>query len=81
MILAETVKTLTTQTATGLAQILHHSGYTGQAFKKAEFVGITNGGEFAYCVTYYDDAGVGKDSIDKVFVRYDAATGFITASF
>jgi hypothetical protein len=80
MILADTLKTLTTQTTTGLSQILKHSGYTGQSFKKARFVGLTNGGEFAYRVEYHDDADVGR-TVDKVFVRYDSATGYITASF
>ena len=80
MILAETVKTLTTQTATGLAQILHHSGYRDNVFQTAQFQGITNGGEFAYRVTFHNEE---SDSIDtgKVFVRYDTATGYITASF
>jgi len=80
MILADTVRTLTTLTPTGLSQVLKHSGYTGQFFKRAEFVGITNGGEFAYKVIYHDDAGTGEE-VGKVFVKYDSSTGFMTAGY
>jgi hypothetical protein len=81
MILAETVKTLTTQTATGLTQILEHSGFKNCFFKTATFVGITNGAEFAYRVTRADESGTSGETVSKVFVRYDAVTGYITASF
>jgi hypothetical protein len=80
MILADTLKLLTTMGPTALAQVLKHSGYTGQTFKAAEFVGITNGGEFAYKVEYYDDSGTGR-TIDKVFVRYNQQDHAITAGF
>lgn len=80
MILAETLKTLTTQTPAGLAQILHHSGYRGSEFKTAEFQGMTNGGEFCYCVTFMNEES-GEVDQGKVFVRYDTATGYITADF
>lgn len=80
MILAETLKTLTTQTPAGLTQILKASGYTGCFFKSATFLGMTNGGEFCYKVTYHDDSGEGE-AVGKVFVKYDTATGYITADF
>lgn len=81
MITADKVKILTSQTPTGLSQILNHSGYKGCFFKRAEFVGITNGGQFAYKVTYHDDAGTGKEEVDKVFLSYRNDTGIITADF
>ena len=80
MILADTVRTLTTLTATSLAQVLKHSGYTGQFFKAAEFIGITNGGEFAYRVTFDDPAILSQLGQNKVYVRYDAPTGCMTAT-
>jgi hypothetical protein len=80
MILADTLKLLTTQTPTGLSQILKHSGYTGCFFKSAKFLGITNGGEFCYTVTYHDDAGEGEAQ-GKVFVKYNTADHAITADF
>lgn len=80
MILADTLKLLTTQTPTGLTQILKASGYTGCFFKSAVFLGITNGGEFCYKVTYYDDSGEGE-AVGKVFVKYNTQDQSITADF
>ena len=80
MITADKVKLLTSQTPTGLSQILKHSGYTGCFFKRAEFVGITNGGQFAYRVNYHDDAGTGE-AVGKVFLSYKKDTDTITADF
>jgi hypothetical protein len=79
MILANTVQTLTSLTATSLAQVMTHSGHRGSVFKSAEFVGITNGGEFAYRVTF-DDPESQELGHGKVFVRYDVNTGFMTAT-
>ena len=79
MILADTVRTLTTLTPTSLAQVLVHSGYRDNLFKSAEFVGITNGGEFAYRVTWPDEDR-DRPGQTKVFVRYDAVTGYMTAT-
>jgi hypothetical protein len=79
MILADTVRTLTSLTATSLAQVMTHSGYRDSVFKSAEFVGITNGGEFAYRVTF-DDPESNKLGQSKVYVRYDAPTGLMVAS-
>lgn len=80
MIMADTLKLLTTQTPTGLTQILKASGYTGCFFKSAVFLGITNGGEFCYKVTYYDDSGEGE-AVGKVFVKYNTQDQSITADF
>jgi hypothetical protein len=79
MILSDTVRTLTTLTPTSLAQVLAHSGYRDNLFKSAEFVGITNGGEFAYRVTW-PEADRDRPGQTKVFVRYDAVTGYMTAT-
>ena len=81
MITADTLKTLTTFTTHGLAMTLHHSGYTGCSFKTAKFLGITNGGQFCYSVTYHDDAGTGEIETGKVFLTYDHAAGKVTADF
>lgn len=81
MITADTLKTLTTFTTHGLAMALHHSGYTGATFKTAKFVGITNGGQFAYRVTFHDDAGTGKDEVGQVFLSYNPTEGKVTADY
>ena len=81
MITADTLKTLTTFTTHGLAMALHHSGYTGAVFKTAKFLGITNGGQFCYHVTYHDDAGTGEDEQGKVFLTYDPTVGKVSADY
>ncbi len=80
MITADTLKTLTTFTSHGLAMALHHSGYTGCSFKGAKFLGITNGGQFCYSVTWYDENGLG-DTTDKVFLTYDPTEGKVSADW
>lgn len=80
MILADTLKTLTTFNTTGLAKVLCASGYKDCAFKSSEFLGITNSGEFSYKVSYFDN-NMGKSTIGKVFVKYDHANQAITADF
>lgn len=80
MITADTLKTLTTFTTHGLAMALHHSGYTGASFKTAKFLGLTNGGQFCYQVTYHDDAGTGAEQ-GKVFLTYDPVAGQVTADY
>ncbi len=51
VITADRLKTLTSFTPKALAMGLAQSGYTGVSFETAEFVGITNGGQFCYKVT------------------------------
>lgn len=80
MITAETLKQLTTMGPYALARVLDISGYTGAVFKSAEFVGITNGGEFCYKVTFYDEEGMGE-GVGKVFVKYDPAANKVTADY
>lgn len=80
MITADTLKTLTSFTTHGLAMALHHSGYTGAAFKTAKFLGMTNGGQFCYQVTYYDESLEGEQ-LGKVFLTYDPTAGKVTADY
>ena len=79
MITADTLKTLTTFTRGALARALAVSGYTGASFESAEFVGITNAGQFCYKVTYFDDAGTGEVETGKVFLTYN--NGTVTADY
>ena len=80
MITADTLKMLTGMGPTALARVLDHSGYSMCSFKSAKFLGITNGGEFCYSVTYYDDNGEGEAQ-GKVFVKYDQNNHVMTADF
>lgn len=81
MITAERLQTLTTMSPGKLAKVLDQSGYSMCSFKTAQFLGITNGGQFCYKVTYYDEAGTGEDEVGKVFVTYAHDTDAITADF
>jgi hypothetical protein len=81
MITAETLTTLTTFTPRALERALALSGYTGALFKSAKFTGITNAGQFAYAVTFYDDAGTGELEKGSVFISYDSAAGKVKAEY
>jgi hypothetical protein len=81
MITADKVKTLIEFGPKGLAVILDKSGYHGASFKTAQFVGITNGGQFAYKVTYFDKENTGKDQVGKVFITYNFETDSIVADY
>ena len=76
MITAEKLKALTNLGTHSLAQCLHLSGYTGASFKTAKFVGITNGNQFCYKVTFYDGEAVGK-----VFLTYDHVADMVIADY
>lgn len=80
MITADTLNTLTSMGPKGLAVILDQSGYSKCSFKSAKFLGITNGGQFCYSVTYYDENREG-DAVGKVFLSYDHAVGAVSADF
>jgi type 1 glutamine amidotransferase len=80
MITAATLQTLTSFTTHGLAMALHHSGYRDAAFKSARFLGMTNGGQFCYHVSF-DDEENQCEGEGKVFLTYDTARGQITADY
>lgn len=80
MITAEKLNELISFTPKCIARILDNSGYSMCAFKTAKFLGITNGGEFCYKVTYHDDAGTGE-AVGKVFIKYDKHNHAVTADF
>lgn len=80
MITAERLQTLISFTPVALAHGLAQSGYHGVSFKSAKFLGITNGGQFCYSVTYYDDSMSG-DVTDKVFLTYNKELGSVTVDY
>jgi hypothetical protein len=81
MITAEELATLTTLGPDHLSTILKDSGYLNRNFESARFLGITNGGQFCYRVSYYDD-GTNDTGVPpgKVFVTYNHAKD-MTADF
>jgi hypothetical protein len=83
MITADTLKTLTTLGPGDLSRALAVSGFTGVGFSRAEFLGITNGGDFCYKAFYHDDAGLDAEmgeTWDKVFVSYSVGDHSIRAT-
>jgi hypothetical protein len=80
MITAERLQTLTTFTPKALAMGLAQRGYPGNNFDTAEFLGITNGGQFCYRVTFYNDHTEEQDE-GKVYLYYDQTTGSVKVDY
>ena len=80
MILAAELNKYTTLDRYDLAKILARSGYMGMSFESANFLGLTNSGDFCYSATYFDDAGTDEVDTVKIYVS-KSATGDMTAEF
>ena len=78
MITADTLKTLTTFTAHALGRAINLAGYKGDSFTDAEFLGITNAGQFCYAATYEED---NEQHVTKVFLTYDPTEGTVFAAY
>jgi len=78
LITANTLKTLTSFTAPALTNAINNAGYEGDFFTSAEFVGMTNGNQFCYKVTYKED---GELATGKVFLTYDPVAGRVSADY
>ena len=78
MITADTLAVLTTFTAAALTRAATDWGWRGPAFTGAKFIGITNGGQFCYTVTFQVKGGL--DST-KVFLTYDHAEDRVFADY
>ena len=76
MITADKLKLLTSFPPSALQQSL---GVKDVTFTGAQFLGITNGGEFCYSVVYRAPSFEGTDST-KVFLRYDPTKDMVSAS-
>lgn len=77
MILAETLKTLTSFTAPALQRALDKKA-KGYEFTGATFLGITNGGQFCYNVVFRSEDFEGTDST-KVYLTYNHSQGRVIA--
>ncbi len=80
MITAERLQTLIGFTPVALARGLEMSGHKGVEFKTAEFLGITNGGQFCYRVTFFN-ARIKEEDEGKVYLTYDAAMGSVKVDY
>ncbi len=78
MITAQNLKRLSTldsEVLTGLVQGAYAK--RKDKYTKAQFLGLTNGGEFCYTVLYKAE---GEDRSAKVFVKLDPATDRVSAT-
>lgn len=80
MILADTLKTLTTFTADALTTAIRVTGYKRDKFNTAKFLGMTNGSQFCYSVTYTDEIE-GDECTTKVYVSYDPTAGRVSVDY
>lgn len=78
MITADMLQTLTTFTAPALTRAINLAGYKEDKFTGAKFLGITNGGQFCYSVTYVEH---GDQVKGKVFLNYNPADGTVIADY
>jgi hypothetical protein len=79
MITAEMLQHLITMDCRQLERLAAVSDYKGDRFASAEFVGITNGGEFCYACTFVDqDGSLAKT---KLFLSYDHGTQTTTLDY
>ena len=80
MITAEQLPALIKIRAPELNSLARANGYKGPAFSSCKFLGITNGGQFCYQVTYFDETLEGE-VLGKVFLTYNHTADQVTADF
>ena len=78
MIMADTLKTLTSFTAPALTRAIQLAGYKRDKFNTARFLGMTNGGQFCYSVTYPEE---GEECTTKVYVSYNPTEGRVLVDY
>jgi hypothetical protein len=61
-----------------LTTLIQQAGYKKDKFNTAKFLGITNGGQFCYSVTYVED---GEECNTKVFLNYDSVADAVSADY
>jgi hypothetical protein len=79
LITAAQLQTLTSFTPRALSRALAVSGHRDREFQTAEFLGITNGGQFCYSVSFYDKE-LEEAAQGKVFLTYNT-DGSVTADY
>jgi hypothetical protein len=78
MVTADKLKLLTNFPAFMLTTLIQQAGYKKDKFNTAKFLGITNGGQFCYSVTYVED---GEECNTKVFLNYDSVADAVSADY
>jgi hypothetical protein len=80
MITATNIAYLTAVPAVHLNAIALNSGYKRTNIRTAKFLGLTNGGQFCYATTFYDELE-GVELEGKVFLTYDPTEDRVTLDF
>ena len=78
MITANQLRLLTNMPPVMLTEAIQKTGYKTDKFETSEFLGLTNGGQFCYKVSYIED---NEFHDTKVFVSYDPASGRVSAEY
>lgn len=78
MITADKLALLTNLPAVMLTTAIQSAGYKKDKFQTAKFLGLSNGNEFVYSVTYIEDKEV---QTTKVFVKYDPTADRVSVDY
>ena len=78
MITADMLRHLISMTPAMLTQTVQSSGYKKDKVNECRFLGMTNANQFCYEVDYDD---FGTPAKCKLFVKYDPASGRVSADY
>lgn len=78
MITADKLTLLTNLPAVMLTTAIQQAGYKKDKFQTAKFLGLSNGNQFVYSVTYVEDGDV---QTTKVYVNYDPAEDRVSVDY
>lgn len=78
LISANTIRRLISLDTKHLEAIAWNSGYHDGCFSSADFLGMTNGGEFCYKVEFVEG---NERNQGKVFVKYDPAQDRVSLDY
>ena len=78
MITADKLTLLTNLPAVMLTTAIQQAGYKKDRFTKAKFLGLSNGNQFVYSVTYIED---NEEQVCKVFVNYDPTADRVSVDY
>ncbi len=78
MITADKLSLLTNMPAVMLTTAIQAAGYKKDKFQTAKFLGLSNGKQFVYNVTYIEDNEIHST---KVFVDYDPTVDRVSVDY
>lgn len=78
MITADKLTLLTNMPAVMLTTAIQAAGYKEDKFQTAKFLGLSNGKQFVYNVTYIEDNEIHST---KVFVDYDPTVDRVSVDY